>query len=100
MTGVDLQIYVDEAALQFAGITQQEALNGNLPEGEYQLCLQAYDYSNLELRSQAEPLGCSNIFTIQFVQPPLLITPTCSTEVSFSNPQNVLYSAGFHHQWQ
>ena len=92
MTGVDLQIYVDEAALQFAGITQQEALNGNLPEGEYQLCLQAYDYSNLELRSQTEPLGCSNIFTIQFVQPPLLITPTCSTEVSFSNPQNVVFS--------
>ena len=92
LTGVDLQIYLDETALQFTGITQQEALNGNLPEGEYQLCLQAYDFTNLELRSQAEPLGCSNIFTIQFVQPPLLIAPACSTEVESSNPQNIVFS--------
>ncbi len=92
MTGADLQLYIDETALQFSGISQQSALNGNLPEGEYQFCLQAYDYSNLELRSQTEPLGCSNIFTIQFVQPPLLITPTCSTEVVFSNPQNIVFS--------
>ena len=92
MTGADLQQYVDESTVQFSGISQEQVISGNLPEGEYQLCLQAYDYQTHELRSQNEPLGCSNVFTIQFVQPPILISPQCSTEVTSTTPQNIIFS--------
>ena len=53
-TGVDLQIYVDEAALKFTGITQQEAFNGNLPEGEYQ------PYLTSSYRADREMFGIPN----------------------------------------
>ncbi len=92
MTGADLRPFVNEAGFQFNGISQADVINGNLPEGNYQICLQAYDYTTKELRSQGEPLGCSNIFTIQFVQPPILISPQCSTEVTYSTPQNIVFT--------
>lgn len=92
LNGAELQTFVNPASLQFSGLTQQEVLNGNLPEGLYQICLQAIDFNTLEPRSAPEPSGCSNIFQISFLQPPLLIQPVCDTEVPFSNPQNVLFT--------
>jgi hypothetical protein len=92
LTGSDLAPYVSASSLQYNGLSQQEAINGNLPEGEYQICLQLYGYSDLQLRSQPEPAGCSNVFTIQFIQPPILIAPACSSEVNYLPVQNIVFS--------
>lgn len=92
MTGSDLAPYVSAASLQYNGLSEQDAINGNLPEGEYQICLQLYGYSDLQLRSQPEPAGCSNVFTIQFIQPPFLIAPACSSEVNYLPVQNIVFS--------
>lgn len=92
LTGNELQVFVNPNSLDYNGLTQAEVLNGNLPEGLYQICLQAIDYSTLEPRSAQEPGGCSNIFQVSFVQPPLLISPLCGTEVNFSHPQNILFT--------
>lgn len=92
MTGNDLAPYVSAGSLQYNGLSEQDAANGNLPEGEYQICLQLYDYNNLQIRSQPEPAGCSNVFTIQFIQPPILIAPACSSEVAYLPVQNIVFS--------
>src|SRR5690606_8203109 len=62
------------------------------PEGDYQICLQAYDYTTLALRSQPEPMGCSNPFTVQFVQPPYLISPQCAQELPYLIVQNIVFT--------
>jgi hypothetical protein len=92
MTGNDLAPYVSSGSLEYNGLSEQDAINGNLPEGEYQICLQLYDYNTTQLRSQPEPAGCSNIFTIQFIQPPILIAPACSSEVMYLPVQNIVFS--------
>jgi len=92
LTGNDLAPFVSGSAIEFNGLSDQEIANGNLPEGEYQICLQFYDYQTLQIRSQPEPAGCSNIFTIQFIQPPILIAPTCSSEVAHNPVQNIIFT--------
>ncbi len=92
LTGNDLLPYVNQGAVNVLGITEQQIINGNIPEGNYQLCLQAYDYQTLALRSQAEPLGCSSPFAIQFVQPPYLISPQCDQELPYMPVQNIVFA--------
>lgn len=92
LTGNDLTPFVSAGSLEYNGLTEQDAINGNLPEGEYQICLQMYDYTTQQIRSQPEPAGCSNIFTIQFIQPPILIAPACSSEVMYLPVQNIVFS--------
>ena len=92
INGSELQVYLNPSSVQFQGLTQQEVINGNLPEGLYQICLQAIDYTTLEPRSAQEPSGCSNVFQITFLQPPLLINPFCGSEVLHMAPQNVNFT--------
>jgi hypothetical protein len=92
LTGQELQTYINTGAIEFQGISSQEALNGNLPEGVYQLCLRAHDYSTLEPLSGDAPQGCSIPFPVLFVQPPFLMAPMCGSEVPGSTPQNILFT--------
>lgn len=92
LNGNDLMPYINPTGVDIQGLSEADIANGNLPEGEYQLCLQAYDYNTLEIRSQHEPHGCSNIFTIQFVQPPILNSPICDQEIPYSPVQNILFT--------
>ncbi|MBL0034195.1 MAG: hypothetical protein IPP26_00255 [Flavobacteriales bacterium] len=77
--------------VQYTGITQQQIVAGLLPEGEYQLCLQAFDYTTNDILSAAEPLGCSNVFTITWPSPPIILSPSCGEMVTPSDPQLVLF---------
>jgi len=92
INGSELQLYINPASLEYQGLSQQEVINGNLPEGLYQICLQAIDFSTLEPRSAQEPSGCSNVFQVSFLQPPLLINPFCGSETFFTIPQNVNFT--------
>ena len=92
LAGTELQQYFNSNSLQLNGISQQELINGNVPEGIYQLCLQAIDYETLQPLSLGEPVGCSLPFPVVFVQPPITIAPACSTEVVSTNPQNIMFT--------
>lgn len=92
INGSELQLYINPASLEYQGLSQQEVINGNLPEGLYQICLQAVDFNTLEPRSAKEPSGCSNVFQVSFLQPPLLINPFCGSEVLYLTPQNVNFT--------
>lgn len=92
-TGNDLQPFAGNGGgdVQYTGITQEQIVGGLLPEGEYQLCLRAYDYATNELLSAPEPLGCSNTFTVAWPAPPILIAPACGEMVTPSEPQLLIF---------
>lgn len=92
LSGNDLREYFSESALVIQGITRDELTDGNgLPEGNYQLCLQAVDYRGGQPRSPGSPSGCSMVDIQQF-EPPFTIQPTCNTSVSTIQPQNLLFT--------
>jgi len=63
----------DYNQLVFTGITKTQVIaQGNLPEGNYQICAQAFDYNNNTALSEDE---CSNIFPLADLEAPYIIKP-------------------------
>ncbi|MET1260717.1 fibronectin type III domain-containing protein [Flagellimonas sp. DF-77] len=92
LTGFQLQEYFDLNAWDLSGISAAALLRGGgLPQGDYELCVQALDYTTGQPLSMAAPNGCG-FFTISSVEPPLILQPLCGDEVSKSDPQNLLFS--------
>lgn len=92
LAGNDLREYFGDAVLQYAGISREDVTRGNgLPEGNYQLCLQALDFASGEPRSPGSPMGCS-IFDLRQYEPPVIIQPVCNTTVNATQPQNLLFA--------
>lgn len=91
-TGQNLQPFVQNSNIEYGGITQQDIISGLLPEGDYQVCLRAFDYNTTEPLSPDEPGGCSNVFTISYPQPPQIIQPECGSAFSATIPQNILFN--------
>lgn len=91
-SGTALRPFAENSNVDYTGITQQDIISGSLPEGDYQICMRAYDYSSLAPLSAGEPLGCSNVFTIQFPPPPQLIGPECGGFITASTPQTLLFN--------
>lgn len=76
LNGADLVTLFDYNQLTYTGITKEEFIRGNgLPEGSYQVCMQAFDYNTNAPISPDEPVGCSNRFSISSLEPPLIIKP-------------------------
>ena len=48
---------------------------GNLPEGMYQVCIQAFDYETNQPLSAQKPQGCSPMISILNPDPPFLVYP-------------------------
>ncbi|MCC6936578.1 MAG: hypothetical protein IT226_00005, partial [Flavobacteriales bacterium] len=57
------------------------AQTGILPEGNYQLCIQALDYATSAPLSPEAPIGCL-FFTISYAQPPVLTFPWCNETIA------------------
>ncbi len=88
LTGENMDYFFDFRDLQYSGITQDEAVRiGGLPEGRYQLCIRAFDYDNNQPLSSDEPLGCSNIFTISSLEPPVILSPMADEEIAMDAGQ-------------
>lgn len=95
ISGTDLQPFVSNAGgqLQYTGITEEDIRLGLLPEGEYQICLQAFDYfTNAPLSAGAPSDGCSNVFTVAYPPPPQLLAPACDQMVQGAQPQSLLFN--------
>ena len=91
--GNDLEPFVVNGGgqVQYTGITEEDIRLGLLPEGEYRLCLQAFDYHTNEPLS-APDAGCSNPFTITYPPPPELLMPACDGTVNGTEPQTLLFN--------
>jgi TANFOR domain-containing protein len=92
--GYQLERYFDINTVTLSGIRKQELIaGGGLPEGNYTICIQAYDYDLPNTpRSDEAPMGCSAPFTIQQIEPPFTITPQCNENVRVLNPQNIVFT--------
>jgi TANFOR domain-containing protein len=89
LTGVNLQPFVENSNVEYGGIAPEDLISGLLPEGEYQVCLRAYDFDNLIPVSENH---CSNTFTIAYPPPPVLNTPMCEAIIERTAPPNILFS--------
>lgn len=59
------------------GVDEEQLRLGVIPEGDYEFCLQVYDYLNPE--TQLSAFNC-NGFSIRDGEPPIPLTPTCHND--------------------
>jgi TANFOR domain-containing protein len=79
--------------INFSGISYRElAQTGVLPEGNYQVCVQAYDYNTSSPLSASNPLGCSSNFLLVHPDPPVITYPPNGATVTTGDPQNIQFS--------
>ncbi len=71
------------------GLRNEDLVRGNIPEGTYRLCLQAYGLDGILLSNIN--LGCVT-FPIYFANPPRISTPACGTTVAALNPQVISFT--------
>ncbi|HLK29089.1 MAG TPA: hypothetical protein VKT28_10970, partial [Puia sp.] len=89
LNGADINQLFDYNQLIFSGITKDQVIRGNgLPEGNYQICVQAFNYNSNQPLSATEPMGCSNVFPITSVEPPYIISPFNEQSISAQTTQN------------
>lgn len=60
-----------------------------LPEGTYQLCVRAIDAATRKPLSEEDPLGCSNIFTVALLEPPMILNPYDEQDITPMAVQSV-----------
>ncbi len=85
----DISQLFDYNTLIYSGISKNTVILGNgLPEGNYQVCVQAFNYASGQPLSSAQPLGCSNSFPITSVEPPIILSPFDDQPVSALTTQN------------
>ena len=65
---------------------------GILPEGDYRLCVRAYNFRTLVPYSQDEPIGCSNVIPLYNVEPPIILNPISTTVVAALPVQNIIFN--------
>lgn len=61
-----------------------------LPEGTYELCVRAFDATTRKPLSEEDPIGCSNIFTVADLEPPVILSPITGDSIRANGPQNIL----------
>lgn len=99
LSGSDLQPYFDESRIEYQNISQQQIstfyANKFIPDGDYQLCLTAHDY---DTKNQISPVGsgCSNVFQLRNLDPPLINYPNCTNttdagHIQAGPLQNILF---------
>lgn len=62
-----------------------------LPEGNYNLCVQALDYNTGRPLSEGAPNGCA-MLSVAYPEPPVLINPLPGDSVSAATPQTVIFN--------
>ncbi len=89
LSGSDINALFDYNQLVYSGITRDQLVTqGNLPEGNYEICARAYDYATNAPLSEDQPSGCSNIFPVSSVEPPTIIKPFDGESLSTLGGQN------------
>ena len=94
LSGADLQPFLANGGsdVELNGTNETDLRTGLLPEGEYQICLQAFDYNTDQPLSMENPsAGCSNVFNVTFPPPPIITAPLCDSDVPAMTPQTLVF---------
>lgn len=74
--------------INFSGISERTLMQtGVLPEGNYQLCMRAYDYRSSAPLSPTQPQGCSSPFLVVHPDPPVITYPPDGATLAIEDPQ-------------
>lgn len=88
----ELRDYFTTDNLTINGIEKSSLVQSDvLPEGNYEICVRAFDYSSGIPLSSESPLGCSMI-PINYTDPPMIIQPLCSENIIPLNLQNIIFT--------
>lgn len=90
VSSLDLGTYFDYQNLDVQGVSLISLEQNGLPPGQYQICTRIRNSDGVFITGEA-PIGCSNFFTINAVEPPRLIAPFCGDDVTTLN-NNVVFS--------
>jgi hypothetical protein len=92
LKGIDLEEYFKWDNANVLGTDLAKLAQGDgLPEGNYTICIRAYDYvSNAPLSLNA-PNGCVTI-SIRNIEPPIINLPRCGSNITPNPAQNFVFS--------
>lgn len=81
----------DANQLVYIGTDKNQLIYKGLPEGDYTICVWALDYATgLPLSNPDQ--GCSNLFSVRDIQPPVILSPVNGQIVKAVMPQSLLIS--------
>ncbi len=84
--------YFDANHVTLVGITKMQIIqNQAMPEGNYQICVQALDYTTGSPLS-IQGSGCTAVFPVNYIDPPVPLTPSCGSDAPLAFPQNVVFT--------
>ncbi|MFN8286049.1 MAG: carboxypeptidase-like regulatory domain-containing protein [Chitinophagales bacterium] len=84
--------YFDANHVTLQGITKMQIIqNQAMPEGNYQICVQAMDYTTGSPLS-IEGTGCTSVFPVNYIDPPVPLSPACGSDAPLAFPQNVIFT--------
>lgn len=84
----DMYSGISESDLKAKGINLSELANSQrIPDGNYQVCVTAYDVNTGKLLSGSSPMGCSNMVGAFSVEPPVITSPEEGEEIDQMQPQ-------------
>ena len=89
-SGFELEEYFDLNNLTVSGISRNRLMRDGLPEGSYQICIQVIHDDGTVLSPSNS--GCSNLFTINYIDPPRIISPVCGKKITNTQAQNLVFS--------
>lgn len=88
----ELQDFFDGNNVEYSEINPEVIARNGFPEGTYNICIRALDFTNNTSLSFDEPLGCSNPINIRYVEPPVIIYPKDDDIVSIGNRQPIMFN--------
>lgn len=81
----------DISNLEISGTDRvQFERTGILPEGDYQLCVRAYNFRTLDPYSSAQPSGCSGLIPLYHIEAPIILNPISESTVKAQDIQNLI----------
>ncbi|QIP12718.1 hypothetical protein G8759_08810 [Spirosoma aureum] len=93
LSRADLEGSFDLNQISVEGVSKDLLYQGKpLPEGNYQVCVQVFDNRTSQPLSSGFPLGCSPPFSIRTIEPPILISPLCDTDITPTTPQATVFT--------
>ncbi|MBK6952873.1 MAG: fibronectin type III domain-containing protein [Crocinitomicaceae bacterium] len=91
ISGSDLAPYLSSQNLLFSGIDVADyEIRKVLPEGPCQICVEVIDFSNPNQAVLSNP-ACTQVW-FSLNDPPLLNTPFCGTQITPTDPQQLIFS--------
>ncbi len=94
LTGEDLAFVYHGIGINdivMTGIDDVKVLQSQrIPDGYYNLCVQAFDNQTLKPLSGSVPTGCSNKMMISTLEPPEIQSPLNEVEIEHGDPQQIL----------